>query len=375
MIKKLRVLVVDTYYPAFLADHYEARPGLEERSYVEQRNALLARRFGTSDVYSHELRKLGHESAEVIVNCEPLQTTWARERGRERLIRALNSLLPGRPGSIARRLALRAIALAQIEEFDPGIVYLQDLWFFGARDLDALRRRNRAIVGQIASGVPPARVLKRYDLLLSSFPHFVHDFRRRGLTSEYFKIAFDERLLEQIDSGIERRYALTFVGGLDPGVHHARTRLLGRLAGEVELTVWGYGAAALSPNSPIRASYRGEAWGLEMYRVLAQSRITLNRHIDLANGYANNMRLYEATGMGALLMTEAAPNLQELFDPGSEVVAYRDDDDLVEQIRHLLERDDERDAIAAAGRARTLNEHTYERRIEELVGILEARLR
>ena len=135
--------------------------------------------------------------------------------------------------------------------------------------------------------------------------------------------------------------------------------------------VWGYGAAA----SGGPGAYHGEAWGLEMYEVLAHSRISLNRHIDVAEGHANNMRLFETTGVGALLLTESAPNLTDLFALGEEVVAYDDEDDLVEKIEHYLEHDDERIAIAAAGQRRTLGNHTYRQLMVELASILEERLR
>ena len=131
----------------------------------------------------------------------------------------------------------------------------------------------------------------------------------------------------------------------------------------------------LQPGSPLRAAHGGEAWGLDMYRLLAESRVTLNRHIAAAEGNANNMRLYEATGVGALLITEAAPNLADIFEPGREVVTYDGPEDLVEKARHYLEHDDERRAIAAAGQARTLREHTYDRRVRELVPICEERVR
>jgi spore maturation protein CgeB len=111
-----------------------------------------------------------------------------------------------------------------------------------------------------------------------------------------------------------------------------------------------------------------------MYKVLSLSRISLNRHIDVAEGHANNMRLFETTGVGTLLLTEAAPNLADLFVPGREVVAYEDEDDLVEKIEHYLEHDDERVEIASAGQRRTLSEHTYRRRMTELAAILEQRL-
>ena len=109
--------------------------------------------------------------------------------------------------------------------------------------------------------------------------------------------------------------------------------------------------------------------------MLARARISLNRHIEAAEGFANNMRLFESTGVGSLLVTEAAPNLADLFEPGAEVVAYEGEDELVAKAEHYLAHEDERAAIAAAGQARTLRDHTYRRRIAELADLLQARLR
>ena len=56
--------------------------------------------------------------------------------------------------------------------------------------------------------------------------------------------------------------------------------------------------------------------------VLRDSRITLNHHGNVP-AFANNLRLYEATGVGTLLITDWKPDLHEVFEPGKEVVAYR----------------------------------------------------
>jgi spore maturation protein CgeB len=109
-----------------------------------------------------------------------------------------------------------------------------------------------------------------------------------------------------------------------------------------------------------------------MYRVLARAGIAINRHIAAAEGYANNMRLFEATGVGAMLLTEQAPNLDRLFEPGREVVAYDGVDDLIDKLRHYLADADARRAIARAGQERTLAEHGYQARMQELDGVLEA---
>ena len=50
-----------------------------------------------------------------------------------------------------------------------------------------------------------------------------------------------------------------------------------------------------------------------MYKVYGRSKIVINRHGEVAQGFANNMRMFEATGMGALLMTGQSPNLSDFF--------------------------------------------------------------
>jgi len=379
----LRVFVLDTYYPAFLAAHYRRHPELAVRGYDEQLAALMDQCFGTSDAYSRNLRELGHEAIEVVANCEALQLRWAHEQGYSRpALRRLGAALPGRAGFLARRALLRRIALEQIDAYDPQVVYLQDLWFLQNRDLDTLRKAGRLVAGQISSVLPGEPMLRRFGLLLTSFPHFLERFHALGLDGEYLKIAFDANVLQRLrnlgvdaDPAAVREHAVAFVGGLGRKAWGAGTRVLERVVEEVGLEVWGYGADALPRTSPIWSTYHGEAWGLEMYEVLARSRLVLNRHGEIAEGYANNMRLYEATGVGALLLTEAGRNLSELFEPGREVVAYESEDDLVEQLRHYLDHDDERLRIAAAGQARTLREHTYAHRIADLSAMLEARLR
>jgi len=107
-----------------------------------------------------------------------------------------------------------------------------------------------------------------------------------------------------------------------------------------------------------------------MYKILAQSKIVINRHIDVAEDYANNMRMFEATGMGALLITDEKKNLPELFKVGKEVVTYKDSADLTEKIKYYLQHEDERQKIAKAGQKRTLTDHTYLKRMEELARII-----
>jgi hypothetical protein len=352
----VRILIVDTCYPAFLDSHYAARPALVDAPYGVQWRALMDRFFGTCDSYSHFLAQLGHEAHEVVINCEPLQRAWAQEHG----IRAER-----RP----RFLSGSPLVLVQAEALRPDVTYVQDVGALSPRTLRALRARSGLLVGQLASDAPSYRRLATFNLLLTSFPHFVARFRQHGIASEYFRLGFDPRVLEHLEDETPSE-DVVFVGGLARS-HHARgNELLERAARNTPITFWGYDVDGWPADAAIRRRYRGEAWGLDMYRVLAKSRIALNRHIDVAEDYANNMRLYEATGVGTMLITDAKGNLSELFEPGDEVVTYSNESELVEQINHYLDKESERIRIARAGQERTLRDHTYERRMSELVDIL-----
>jgi spore maturation protein CgeB len=348
----MRILIVDKMYAGFLAAHYAHRPELAVEPYDVQWRALMDQFFGTADSYSHYLGLHGHPAHEVVVNCAPLQRRWASEH---RTLR-----LPWRDSS--------RLVLAQAAEFQPDVVYVQDL---RALPTHVLRRlaRGRLLVGQIASEPPSANRLRQFDLILTSFPHFVDRFRALGVTTEYFRIGFDPRVLDRLGA-VEPDHGAVFVGSLGRIQHASGNALLERAARRVAIDFWGLGSEEWPPQSPIRRRYRGEAWGIEMFRVLSRARIALNRHIDVADGYANNMRLYEATGVGTLLVTDERRNLPELFEPQSEVVTYANEEELIEKIAYYLEHEDERAAIARAGRRRTLQEHTYAQRMHELVEIL-----
>jgi hypothetical protein len=223
-------------------------------------------------------------------------------------------------------------------------------------------------VGQTASPLPPPAYLASYDLITTSFPHYVPRLRAMGIPAQFLPIAFEPSVLDRLGP-VSRDVGASFVGGISR--HHGRALpMLEYLARNTPIEFFGYGAGRLAPDSPIRERHRGEVWALDMYRALARSHVTFNRHIDVAENNANNMRLYEATGVGTLLITDRKQNLGELFEPGREVVVYSDAEEAARLIRHYLAHPDEAAEIARAGQARTLRDHTYRQRMESLVPML-----
>lgn len=359
----MRILIVDTCYPDFLASHYAARPELEHAPYEEQWVALMRRFFGTSDSFSHFLGRLGHAAHEFIVNCVPMQERWAAE----------HAISPPATRFRGDRRRQDAILLAQVEAYAPDVCHMQNLEVLRTETMNELRRRGYLLTGQLSTEAPPARRLRQFDLLISPLPFYVDELQAIGITCEYLPLAFDPRTVAEVGPRPdESPFGAVFVGSLKRYRRWSSNRVVARAARRVPIDFWGYGVRQWPPWSPVRRRYHGNAWGLEMLSVLRDARIGVNRHGDFSGPFASNLRLFEATGMGALLLTDAKKNLTELFDVGHEVIAYANEDELVEAIRHYLVADDERRAIAAAGQARTLADHGYDRRMAQLAELIRA---
>jgi hypothetical protein len=364
----MRILVLDFYYSAFLNSFYAKHSDLEQRPYGEQWRALMDQCFGTADFYSTNLIALGHQAIEIVVNCEPLQRRWAKENG----IRLEEWVWGRRAGVIPyprydqSKDWLQTVLTAQVKDYRPDVLHIQDMNGTSAEFLREVRPHVKLITGQIACPISRAD-FREYDLVLSSFPHFVERFRAEGLRSEYFNLGFEPRVLQRLQKGPRRD--VVFIGGLSSD-HAERTRFLEHIARSQPLDVWGYGCESLSESSPLRRFHHGGLWAIDMYRVLYNASIALNHHISVAGRYANNMRLYEATGVGTLLLTDSKDNLATLFAKGKEVVAYRSPEEALELVDYYLGHEEERKAIAQAGQARTLREHTYRHRMEEFIDMV-----
>jgi spore maturation protein CgeB len=83
-----------------------------------------------------------------------------------------------------------------------------------------------------------------------------------------------------------------------------------------------------------------------------------------------NQRNFDPLLAGAALITDGQPDLERCFDPGAEVLVWRDLDELNAQYARLLADPDEAAALAARGRRRVLAEHTYGARLKTLAAWL-----
>jgi spore maturation protein CgeB len=388
----MRILVLNADYPRFLAWLYRRQPGLENASYAAQMAARNASLFGVADFYSRNFAALGHPAAEIHVNNPWLQSAWADEHGMsvetadppgaaasrrvpawlQRAVTPFKPLLRplARKIGLSPRLDAQAenILFAQIEDFRPDLIINQDTFHVDTGLIRRIKDIGRPIlIGQV--GIEPSRGedWSVYDLMMSQLSTTVSFFRKLGVRAELNHLAFEPAILDALPAAPAADYDVSFVGTVSAD-HRQRIALLEAAAERYDLKLFGSPPQALPATSPLHRCFQGEVWGADMYQVLQRSRVTLNSHIDLAGREAGNMRLFEATGVGAFLLTDFKDNLHTLFEPDREVAVWRSTGDCLAAIGSALADDHGRADIAHAGQVRTMAQHTYRHRTQEILG-------
>lgn len=391
-----------TIYPIFLRMFLANNPGYENLSYQELYDRFVKTRYSLSNFYARHMKVLGNEAQELFANLEPLQKAWAREHGVQ----------------YEESNWVKDIVLAQVIEFQPDALYLENLNLFDydfRQQLWEVCNQATFIIGEISSPIQDFTVFRDLNLIVTVVPHFAQLFRQNGATAALMPLAFESTILDEVKSADERDLDFTFVGTLGgpTGHHMQRYAMVEKVMSSSPLQVWGqvdeppsgrrrvlakaiylanrilYGmGVSKEQQAKLPLIRRGVSWvsdptlpsvkqrypsrvheplfGLDNYEILARSKLVFNSHIDCAESYAGNMRLYEATGMGACLVTDSKINLPDLFDPEIEVVTYRSAEECIKKVRYLLDHEDERKAIAANGQRRTLRDHTIAQRVERL---------
>ena len=101
----------------------------------------------------------------------------------------------------------------------------------------------------------------------------------------------------------------------------------------------------------------------EIYKHYSNAKIGINiNHEQSITGV--NCRTFELCGFGVFQLTDFRKDLINFYNIGKEVVVYENMKDLEHKIVYYLENDAEREKIAASGRARTIRDHTYQKRMK-----------
>lgn len=376
----MRFLILDGDYRELLQLLYGGTPNAHKLTYDKQLALRHKSLQGICDFYARHLHQLGHEACNVWVNNEVLQRTWAKEYGFRAAspwrwnFRLRRGFVPW-VDRVPDKSWMYQILAEQVRRYKPDVLVNMLTGFIAPGFLRDLTPRPRVIMGWGNPGVKEYKqdtaILRQvYDLILAPSEGMVDYFRGEGLKAELLRHAFEPRILSVLGPSTERTIPVSFIGLLRGG-YSERRKWLEMLCAHTNgsVFVWASSLDLVGRDSPIRRRFQGEAWGRDTYRIFSMSKISLNNHHQIAGQSADNVRMYQVTGVGALLITDWKDNLRKVFEIDKEIVTYRTAEECIDLIHYYLEHDAEREAIARAGQERTLREHSYRNRAQELIEI------
>jgi spore maturation protein CgeB len=154
-------------------------------------------------------------------------------------------------------------------------------------------------------------------------------------------------------------------------MHAFRLRFLERLVRTgIPVRIYGPRWAGWLQSDLLEPHYTGQYLAREdKARVFRSAGVVLNT-MHLGEMASVNCRLFEAAGCGAAVLTEVRPDLECLFEAGSEIEAFESFDDMVDRARWMLEHPSEARAMGDRAAIRAHADHTYDARLATLLSAL-----
>jgi len=404
-------------------------------SFQTQLDCYIQNRFYYAHAYSKEFETLGHDSVVVIPDFEVAQKQWAKEHGLKYVdenwiadilfaqIVAIKPDIVFFHGTFWTRPGLFASDGSQdnlIQILKSQFTFIKRIAIFSGYPSEADRIRGADIFFSSPPGVlenyktkglkpyllyhafdsSVTQSLNRGDLSQQNFP-FTFIGSVRAPEARYFAI---RRLLDhtnlqawtnepaehkhkrigKTDSPLKEQFSVALRKTVNPLheytlFHLTRSRFVPNVIKKRVLEEVLHEKCSTSRGAPSLCDlYTGSihlpVYGLELYNLLRSSLVTFNLHADVSYGSVGNLRMFEATGMGACLLTDSGNNMNDLFTPDHEVVTYQSIDEAIEKIAFLLENPEKAKMIADSGRARTLKDHTVSKRCLQIDEIFQKSL-
>lgn len=317
------------------------------RTFDAARKAFLGDRFGAAHFLAPVLEG---QSDAFFANGddEHSQRLWASEQG------------------LGGETALEDILLAQIEHHRAEVFYNLDPMRFGDSFLKRLPGSVKRSIAWRAAPSGGASFLG-YDAIVNNFPSLLEGYRAQGARAEYLFPSHDPEM-DAYAAEDTRPVDVLFVGTYSRH-HRARAEMLEAIAGlrkqlvvVMHLDTSRYTRLAETPlgwigplrkdrrAADIRAVARPPVFGRDLLEALSRAKIVVNGAIDMAGKDRGNMRVWEALGCRAAMISDAG-NYPSQIDAGRAFVRYDDPRHVPGLILDLIGDSVARKAIADSGHA------------------------
>lgn len=353
-------------------ERFEKKHGkiLDTLSYNEMRELYLKDRFYSTHILKPVLDFDWEQVNYTVWDYERLQRKWAEEKG----------MIYKSP---------KDTLYAQIEEFSPEVIYnLHPIYF----SVDEIRNipGNPKKICWFAAPTKEQLDFSAYDVRLTNFQLDLN--KKEGLEHRnvHFYPAIDD-YMNRISKNQDRDIDILFYGQYIDKYFTKRNALINQLVDfksnfniklhllyrviDEPLVNIPYIRRKLRkvifPPKSISERNDKALFGVDLYDAISRSKIVINADADFAKEYKFNMRNFETTGCGAMLLSDKGvyPNG---FTEGENYVVYENYDDLIKKATYYLEHEEERLAIAKNGNEIISKIYSKENQWKEFVKICES---
>lgn len=116
------------------------------------------------------------------------------------------------------------------------------------------------------------------------------------------------------------------------------------------------------------AAYSGSKIVINLHRSHIDE--TVNNNTHLVPAASPNPRTFEIAASGTLQLVDVRDDLAAFYKPGEEIETFCSPQELLDKIQFYLTHEEERRAIVLKAMERTLKEHTYPKRVNQLLGTI-----
>lgn len=145
---------------------------------------------------------------------------------------------------------------------------------------------------------------------------------------------------------------------------------------DFDFKIWGSGWDLSSPAGRLVQKNGVRVNEDECVKIYNAAKINLNLHSSTFHEGVNpigdfvNPRTFEIAACGGFQLIDYRSELSELFESGTEIICYKDIDELRDLITYFLKNPDEMARIASMGQSRARRDHTFENRMREMLSVV-----
>lgn len=225
--------------------------------------------------------------------------------------------------------------------------------------------------------------VKSSDIFFTMSEGLIEEFKKYNPRVFWLTQAFEPSFFEifSITEADRRLFSadVAFVGNLGSKPYYLQRRdYLKNIINEgFQLKWWGPKIPKKLSTIPLILGKLGRSYGGKFVRGEEYAKVAKLSKIFLALDAQPHIRksmsarMYTAVGCGAFYICQHIDGIEEVLEPGKEIVTFRSGQEMIDMIRYYVKNAELRKKIAEAGSRRVLKEHTYEIRMGQMLRIIE----